>query len=83
MREPVLPGSRRPHPTLQYRIVVRGEFGNILNAAFSDVKVSTGDGSSVLVATFRDHQELYGLLDRLRDHGVAIEEMAAVPSAES
>lgn len=70
--------SSRSRPILQYRIVVHGEFGEMLTAAFADVSVSIGAGRSVLLATVQDSQELYGLLDRLRDHGVAIEEVTPV-----
>lgn len=55
-----------------YRIVVRGEFGDLLTAAFSDVTVEMGEGETALITTVRDSQELYGLMDRLRDHGVQI-----------
>jgi hypothetical protein len=62
----------------RYRIVVHGEFGDLLTAAFSDVSVSTGGGRTELRADVRDSQELYGLLDRLRDHGIHIEEVSEV-----
>ncbi|MGH8822904.1 MAG: hypothetical protein ACRDVN_00290 [Jiangellaceae bacterium] len=59
-----------------YRIVVAGEFGDLLSAAFDDVIVSTGGGKTVLIAPVRDGQELYGLMDRLRDHGIRLETVA-------
>ena len=73
-----------------YRIVVTGEFGDLLSAAFDDVIVSTGGGKTVLIAPVRDSQELYGLMDRLRDHGVQLETVTQIdepaeadgPSAE-
>jgi hypothetical protein len=70
-REPSAVGQR-------YRIVVRGEFGELLTAAFRDVSVTAGGGKTELVATVRDSQELYGLLDRLRDHGIHIEEVSEI-----
>jgi hypothetical protein len=57
----------------RYRIVVRGEFGELLTAAFGALEVETIEGRTVLLASVRDAQELYGLIDRLRDHGVEIE----------
>jgi hypothetical protein len=57
----------------RYRIVVRGEFGELLTAAFSALEVETVEGRTVLLASVRDAQELYGLIDRLRDHGIEIE----------
>ena len=59
----------------RYRVVVHGEFGDLLAAAFGDVSLTSGDGKTVLVAAVRDSQELYGILDRLRDHGVHIVEV--------
>jgi hypothetical protein len=57
----------------RYRIVVRWEFGELLTAAFSDVEVETVEGMTVMTVSVRDAQELYGLIDRMRDHGVEIE----------
>ena len=62
----------------RFRIVVRGEFGGLLKTAFQDVTVTTGGGKTELIAEVRDNQELYGLLDRLRDNGVDIEEVSQV-----
>jgi hypothetical protein len=58
------------HPGIKYRIVVHGEFGDLLSAAFADVAVSRRSGDTVLEAEVPDQQGLYGLIDRLRDHGV-------------
>jgi hypothetical protein len=80
MRQEVLvaisdePSTGREH----YRIVVAGEFGDLLSAAFDDVTVTTGGGKTVLIAPVRDSQELYGLMDRLRDHGVQLERVTQV-----
>jgi len=63
MDEPTRPG-------ITYRIVVHGEFGDLLSAAFADVSVSRRSGDTVLEAEVPDQQGLYGLIDRLRDHGV-------------
>jgi hypothetical protein len=61
-----------------YRIVVAGEFGDLLSAAFDDVTVTAGGGKTVLIAPVRDSQELYGLMDRLRDHGVQLERVTQI-----
>jgi len=66
----------------RYRIVVRGEFGELLSTAFADVAVATGGGKTELVATVRDGQGLYGLLDRLRDYGVQIEKVSQVDESD-
>jgi hypothetical protein len=68
------PSTGREH----YRIVVAGEFGDLLSAAFDDVTVFAGGGKTVLIARVRDSQELYGLMDRLRDHGVKLEKVTQV-----
>jgi hypothetical protein len=65
----------------RYRITVRGEFGDLLATAFADVSIHAGGGETVLIADVVDSQELYGLLDRLRDHGVHIVNVNQVPSS--
>ncbi len=55
-----------------FRIEVRGEFGDLLGTSFDDVSTSSGDGRTVLTARVRDEQQLYGILDRLRDLGIHI-----------
>jgi hypothetical protein len=65
----------------RYRIVVRWEFGELLTAAFSDVEVETVEGMTVLTVWVRDAQELYGLIDRIRDHGVEIESVSREDTA--
>ena len=68
--------NRRTTQRDRYRIVVRGEFGELLTAAFGDVEVETVEGMTVLRASVRDAQELYGLIDRMRDHGIEIESVS-------
>jgi hypothetical protein len=67
--------ARNGSPSVRerYRIVVHEEVGRLLSAAFADVKVETGEGKTVPIATVKDDQELDGLVDRLRDHGIHIE----------
>jgi hypothetical protein len=66
-------GSRQITPRNRYRIVARWQFGALPTAAFDDVEIETIAGMTVLLAWVRDDQELCGLLDRMRDHGVEIE----------
>lgn len=66
----------------RYRIVVRGEFGEILSAAFPDVLVEPGAGRTVLTVTVADEQELYGVMDRLRDFAISIVSLSEVGGNE-
>jgi hypothetical protein len=56
----------------RYRIVVRGEFGELLCNAFADFRIETGQGETVLTADVVDSSQLYGILDRLRDFAVDV-----------
>ncbi len=56
----------------RYRIVARGEFGELLSTAFRDAAIRVGEDTTELVIQVTDAQELYGILDRLRDHAVTI-----------
>jgi hypothetical protein len=56
----------------RYRIVVRGEFGELLSNAFADFRIETGQGETVLTADVVDSSQLYGILDRLRDFAVEV-----------
>jgi hypothetical protein len=69
---PVMSRRGRRASASRYRIVVRGEFGDILSAAFPDVLVEPAHGRTVLTVTVADEQELYGLVDRLRDFAISI-----------
>jgi hypothetical protein len=55
-----------------FRIVVRGEFGDLLGTAFEDISTESSEGRTVLTARIRDEQHLYGIMDRLRDLGIHI-----------
>jgi hypothetical protein len=74
--------QRSPAAASRYRIVVRGEFGEILTAAFPDVSVEPGEGRTVLTVTVADEQELYGILDRLRDFAISIVSISEVDGNE-
>jgi hypothetical protein len=55
-----------------YQIAVRGEFGDLLTAAFADLSVAADGANTVLTGAIRDQAELFGLLDRLRDLGLHV-----------
>jgi hypothetical protein len=62
----------------RYRIVVRGEFGELLSTAFAGISTLPHRGTTILTADVADPSEFYGVLDRLRDFAievVAIEEL--------
>ena len=66
-----------------YRIVVRGEFGELLSSAFGEMTTLPKDGTTILVADVADLSEFYGVLDRLRDFGlelVSANELSRRPS---
>jgi hypothetical protein len=56
----------------RYRIVAQGEFGELLCTAFRDASIEVCSGTTELVIQVADNQELYGMVDRLRDHAVTI-----------
>jgi len=60
-------GQRR-----RYRIVVRGEFGELLSSAFGDMTALPKDGTTILMADVADLSEFYGVLDRLRDFAIEL-----------
>jgi 4-carboxymuconolactone decarboxylase len=64
----------------QYRIVLRGECGELIATALADFKVESGRGWTTFIASVRDESELYGLLDLLEDfalHVVSVNELGA------
>jgi hypothetical protein len=58
--------------TKRYRIVVRGEIGDLVAHAFPELRIEAGHGKSVLSATVADSAALYGILDRLRDLAIDV-----------
>jgi hypothetical protein len=56
----------------RYRVVVRGGLGESFASAFEQLELESHAGESSLTGTFADQAQLYGLLDRLRDLGIAI-----------
>jgi hypothetical protein len=67
-------------PMRRYRIVVRGEFGDLLSNAFSDTRVEIAQGKTVLTADVADNAGLFGILDRLRNFAVELESFNEVGS---
>jgi hypothetical protein len=62
------PAMRVPDDTpRRYRIVFRGECGDVFAGVFSDLVVESRDGYTSVVAAVRDASEFYGLLDRFQD----------------
>jgi hypothetical protein len=55
-----------------YRVVVRGRLGRELADAFEHIELDSNAGDTALTGAFADPAQLYGLLDRLQDLGVAI-----------
>jgi hypothetical protein len=51
----------------RYRIVFRGECGDLFAYVFSDLVVESRCGYTSVVAAVRDASEFYGLLDRFQD----------------
>ena len=56
----------------RYRIVLRGRLGERFESAFDGMVLEPGPGQTVLVGEIRDQAHLHGLLDRLRDFGIAL-----------
>jgi hypothetical protein len=50
----------------RYRIVVRGECGDLMARAFQELAMEPGRGTTLLTADVVDSSQLYGILDRLR-----------------
>ena len=56
----------------RYRIIVRGECGDMLAAAIDGLAVESRPGSTCVVAAVRDESEFYGLLDRFQDFALHV-----------
>jgi hypothetical protein len=54
------------------RIVVRGEFGPMLNAALPECEIAALSGETHITALVRDEAEMFGLIERLRNLGAAL-----------
>jgi len=72
------PGGRQPagmnrisQPS-RYRVVVRGGLGSTFASAFDELELESREGETSLTGCFVDQAQLHGLLDRVRDLGIAI-----------
>jgi hypothetical protein len=70
--------SDSPH---RYEIVVRGRLSRRYECAFDGVTLVPGNGQTTLRADLADQSQLYGLLNRLRDFGIELVSVNAVPEA--
>jgi hypothetical protein len=61
------------------RIVVRGEFGPLLAAAFPECEIAVLSGETHMTARVRDEAELFGMLGRLRDLGATFVSISIDP----
>ena len=55
-----------------YRLIVEGELGDHLAAAFNGMALENHSGNAVLVGHMRDQAELQGVLQRISDLGLSL-----------
>ena len=67
-------GSRQ-----RYAIIVRGRLSTRYESAFDGVTLEPRNGETTLRAESLDQAQLYGLLNRLRDFGIELVSVNAVP----
>jgi len=70
-----------PYPRKRYDIVVRGRLSSRYERAFDGVTLEPRNGETRLHADLADQSQLYGLLNRLRDFGIELVSVNAVPEA--
>jgi hypothetical protein len=66
---------------LCYDIVVRGRLSRRYERAFDGVTLEPRRGETRLHADLADQSQLYGLLNRLRDFGIELVSVNAVPGS--
>jgi hypothetical protein len=66
-------------PSTRYRIVVKGRLSERLGGAFGELELEPMSGATALSGEFVDETQLYGVIDRLRDLGVELVSVNAVP----
>jgi hypothetical protein len=71
--------TERPPVRRLGRIVVRGEFGALLDVALPECEVARLSGETHVTTRLRDEAELFGLLGRLRDFGAEIVSVSVDP----
>ena len=62
-----------------YRISVRGRLTERLGSAFEGMALEPGTGQTALVGDIRDQSHLYGVLDKIRNLGLELVSVEAVP----
>lgn len=70
----------------RYRIVFRGECGDVLAGVFNDLSIESRSGYTCVVAVVRDQSEFYGLVGRFADlalRPVSLSEICANDSEPS
>jgi hypothetical protein len=72
-----------PSSRQHYDIVVRGRLSARYSRAFDGVELDPRDGETRLRADLSDQSQLYGLLNRLRDFGLELISVNAVPGARN
>jgi hypothetical protein len=68
-----------PDARKRYDIVVRGRLSSRYECAFDGVTLEPRLGETRLLADLADQAQLYGLLNRLRDFGIELVSVNAVP----
>ena len=71
-----------PHSRQRYEIVVRGRLSSRYERAFDGVTLVPRNGQTTLRADLADQSQLYGLLNRLRDLGIELVSVNAVPERD-
>lgn len=61
--------------TCDYAIVLDGELGDDLHAAFAPAQVSTADGTTIVRASDVDQAALHAILEAARDLGLVLVEV--------
>lgn len=62
-----------------YRISVRGRLTDQLGSAFEGMALEPGTGQTALVGDILDQSHLYGVLDKIRNLGLELVSVEAVP----
>ena len=82
MRRLMMTKRRLTEGTTRYKIVVRGEWGEHFAAGFEGMDLKAEKGRTVLVGEVVDQAHLHGLLDRVRDFGLDLLSVKAIPERE-
>jgi hypothetical protein len=69
-------------PASSYEIRIKGRLGEALQAAFSDLTVTTRPAETVVYGPVADQAALHGLLDRIQGLGLEVVEVRLLPGDE-